>query len=224
MAAILAGCLAFSGCETLTDSTGQTEHERAIRSFDFQGIRIGSRSGALAAFPQVQRVPLLREGMTVYEIFNPTPQVSLALAFYHNDRLRKLELRYFDGPGARTLTRAGGWAGIRDYLIDRYGPPSRFGAEAKIATALPGLKAEFAKFNGEWIFSRANRQLNFIAMADDGSGVGIVTIADTTPLIQEIPTPGGTRPASVTPIIQTPSPATTAPTPRPTPQPPNPGF
>jgi len=164
--AVLTGLLVTTGCETVTDTTTRTEQEKAIRAFDFQGIKIGSRSGSLAVFPQVQRVPLLREGMTVYEIFNPSPQVSKAIAYFHQDKLRKLELRYFDGPGARTLSRAGGWVGIRDYLISLYGPPSRFALDAPIVSSQPGLKAEFAKFNGEWIFSRVYRQLNYIAMSD----------------------------------------------------------
>lgn len=223
IAVILAGVLGLTGCETIPD-VSQTEQEKAIRAFDFQGIKIGSRSGTLAVFPQVQRVPLLREGMTVYEIFNPTPQVSKAIAYYHQDKLRKLELRYFDGPGARTLTRAGGWNGIRDYLISKYGPPSRFSTDAPIVSSQPGLKAEYAKFNGEWIFSRVYRQLNFIAMADSKGGVGVVTIADTTPLttVPEPPAPGGTstpaaRTTTTTRVITSPS----APS---EPVRPNPGF
>lgn len=213
--------LVFAGCESVP-ITSLTAQERAMRDFDFQGIRIGSRSGALATFPQVQRVPLLREGMVVYEIFNPTPQVSKAIAFYHEDRLRKLELRYFDGPGARTLQRAGGWAGIRDYLIARYGPPSRFGTEAEIVTNQPGLKAEFAKFNGVWIFSRINRQLNYVAMADNRGGVGVVTVQDTTPLVQPSPTPGPRGQTTTRTVVV--SQTAPEPTPAPTPVRPNPGF
>lgn len=221
----LIGVLILSGCETLEDTTTRTEQEKAIRAFDFQGVKIGSRSGSLAVFPQVQRVPLLREGMTVYEIFNPTPQVSKAIAYYHQDKLRKLELRYFDGPGARTLTRAGGWVGIRDYLISRYGPPSRFALDAPIVSTQPGLKAEFAKFNGEWIFSRVYRQLNFIAMADSKGGVGVVTIADTTPLpkVPEPPAPGSsTRTAAAPTVTRTINQPETVVVQKPAP--PNPGF
>jgi len=187
-AAILAAGFALTGCETFPDPTLAPE-EQAIRAFDFQGVRIGSRPGALAIFPQVQRVPIKRDGMDVYEIFNPSPQVSNAVAFYVNDRLRKLELRYFDGPGARTLSRAGGWAGIRDLLISRYGPPSRFGQDAPNVATQRGLDPKFAKFNGEWIFSRVNRQLNFIVMSDSAGGVGVVTVQDTTPLLVVSPAP-----------------------------------
>jgi hypothetical protein len=202
--------LVTTGCETVTDTTTRTEQEKAIRAFDFQGIKIGSRSGSLAVFPQVQRVPLFREGMTVYEIFNPSPQVSKAIVYFHQYKLRKLELRYLDDPGARTLSRVGGWVGIRDYLISLYGPPSRVALDAPIVTSLPGLKAEFAKFNGEWIFSGVYRQLNYIAMSDGKRGVGVVTISDTTPLSKtpELPAPGAptrtvvTQPAAV--VVQTP--------------------
>lgn len=221
---ILVGMLGMTGCETIPN-VSQTEQEKAIRDFDFQGLKLGSRSGSLAVFSQVQRVPLLREGMTVYEIFNPSPQVSKALAFYHQDRLRKLELRYFDGPGARTLTRAGGWVGIRDYLIAQYGPPSRFATDAPIVTAQPGLRAEFAKFNGEWIFSRVYRQLNFIAMADTKGGVGVVTISDTSPLVktEEPAAPGSstrTRVVTTTQVVASPAPTVV----QTTPVRPNPGF
>ncbi len=148
--------------------------------------------------------------MTVYEIFNPSPQVSKAIAYFHEDKLRKLELWYLDDLGARTLSRAGGWVGIRDYLISLYGPPSRVALDAPIVSSLPGLKAEFATFNGEWIFSGVYRQLNYIAMSDGKRGVGVVTIADTTPLPKtpELPAPGAptqtvvTQPAPV--VVQTP--------------------
>ncbi len=222
-AVILVGILGMTGCETIPN-VSQTEQEKAIRAFDFQGLKLGSRSGSLAVFSQVQRVPLLRDGMTVYEIFNPSPQVSKVIAFYHQDRLRKLELRYFDGPGARTLSRAGGWVGIRDYLIAKYGPPSRFASDAPIVTAQPGLRAEYAKFNGEWIFSRVYRQLNFIAMADSKGGVGVVTISDTSPFAkaEEPAAPGSstrTRIVTTTQAVTSPTPAATQ-----APVRPNPGF
>jgi hypothetical protein len=177
---ILASLLAVTGRETIPN-VSQTRPGEAVRAFDFQGIKLGSRSGSLAVFAQVQRVPLLRDGMTVYEISNPSAQVSKALVFFYQDHLRELDLRYFDGPSARTLPGAGGWLGIRDCLDAKYGSPSRFATDAPIVTAQPGLRPEFGKFNGEWIFPRVHRQLNFIAMADNKDGVGVVTISKTSP-------------------------------------------
>jgi hypothetical protein len=191
-----------------------TPEEKAIRDFDFQGVRIGSKPGSLAIFSQVQRVPVKRDGMDAYEVFNPTSQVSMLIAFYHDDRLRKLELRYYDGPGALTLTRAGGWAGIRDYLIKKYGPPSRFAKDAPVVTNQKGINPQFAKFNGEWIFSRVKRQLNYVAMADNNGGVGVVTIFDTTPL----------APETVTRTVVSSPAGVTAPTVVERPVAPNPGF
>lgn len=202
-AIFLAGVVFLTGCETLSNPS-LTPEEQAIRDFDFEGVRIGTKPGSLAIFSQVQRVPIKRDGMVTYEVANPTSQVSMLIAFYHEDRLRKVELRYFDGSGSTTLTRAGGWAGIRNYLIEKYGPPSRFSKDAPIVTNQKGINAQFAKFNGEWVFSRVNRQMNYVAMADDKGGVGVVTIFDTTPLQTPIvtrtvitPPPGVVTPVEV---------------------------
>ncbi len=166
-----------------------TDNEREILSFDLEGLRIGDPAGKLAVFSQVQKVPIQINGLDVYEIYNPIPQISNMVASFYQGKLRKLEIRYFNGPGVNTLTRAGGWIGIRDYLMDSYGPPSRFGDEVPVVASQKGLQTEYAKFNGEWIFSRVQRQLNYIAMADSRGGVGVVVIQDTTP-----------RPAPVQPI------------------------
>ncbi len=167
------------GCATMNPSL--TDEERAILRFDLEGIKIGDAPGQLAVFSQVQRVPIKIDGMDVYEIYNPIPQISNMVASFYENKLRKLEIRYFDGPGVNTLTRAGGWTGIRNYLMESYGPPSRFGNDVPIVASQKGLQVQFAKFNGEWIFSRVQRQLNYIAMADSKGGVGVVVIQDITP-------------------------------------------
>ncbi len=171
--------LSMVGCATVNPN--RTVEERAILRFDLEGIQIGDAPGKLAVFSQVQRVPIKIDGMDVYEIYNPIPQISNMRASFYENKLRKLEIRYFDGPGVNTLTRAGGWMGIRNYLMESYGPPSRFGDEVPIVASQKGLQARFAKFNGEWIFSRVQRQLNYIAMADGNGGVGVVVIQDITP-------------------------------------------
>ena len=101
--------------------------------------------------------------------------------------------------------------------MGRYGPPSRFGTDAPVVTRQPGLDPRYAKFNGVWLFTRASRQLNYIAMYGRGSGVTNVTIADMSPLPE-------VRPAATPRPTPSPMPQ---PTPRPTPAPsptPNPRF
>jgi hypothetical protein len=179
--------VAMVGCATMNPNF--TDEERSILRFDLEGIQLGDAPGKLAVFSQVQRVPIKIDGMDVYEIYNPIPQISNMQASFYENKLRKLEIRYFDGPGVNTLTRAGGWMGIRNYLMESYGPPSRFGSDVPIVASQKGLQVRFAKFNGEWVFSRVQRQLNYIAMADGQGGVGVVVIQDITP-----------RPAAVQPI------------------------
>ncbi len=167
------------GCATLNPTL--TDAEREILNFNVEGIAIGDQPGKLAIFSQVQRIPIQLDGMDVYEIYNPIPQISNMVASFYQNKLRKLEIRYFNGPGVNTLERAGGWVGIRDYLMESYGPPSRFGDQVPVVASQKGLQTKYAKFNGEWIFSRVQRRLNYIAMADNNGGVGVVVIEDTTP-------------------------------------------
>lgn len=171
--------LGMMGCATMNPTL--TDAEREILRFNVEGIHLGDQPGKLAIFSQVQRNPVQLDGMDVYEIYNPIPQISNMVASFYENKLRRLEIRYFDGPGVNTLTRAGGWVGIRDYLMESYGPPSRFGNDVPVVASQKGLQTKYAKFNGEWIFSRAKRQLNYIAMADGKGGVGVVVVQDTTP-------------------------------------------
>lgn len=206
--------VALAGCTTIPE-IGQTPAEREILAFNFRGLQMGSRSTSLVQFPQVRQLPSPGPDQAEYEVFNPSPQVSIAKVGFFKDSLRRIELRYFDGPGARTLSLAGGWAGIRDYLMSKYGPPSKFGPEVPVDTTQSGIQGKYAKFNGVWIFSRVSRQLNYVALADGRGGVGIVTVTDTTPIPKATPTP---RPTP----LPTPAPP---PKPRPSPSPgPNPGF
>lgn len=215
--------LVFLGCET-TSLTLPTKPEQEIRTMNLEGLKIGDTTTALTRFAQVQRVPFGRTDYAVYDIYNPNSQISLAKAYFAGDRLKRLEFRYFDGPNIRTLSRAGGWAGLKDYLISRFGPPSREGPDVRVVTDVPGLKPQYAKFNGEWIFSRQNRQLNYIVLSDPSGGIGVVTLQDTTPAPTPTPVPVIIRrQVSAPPPVAKPSatPAILLNTP---PPPPDPGF
>ena len=235
-------CVSFVGCQTPgVGASGTVKGENAIYRFNLQGLKIGDKPASLARFAQVAKQPFGRTDYDIYEIYNPNDQISIAIAYFQNNRLVKLEFRYFDGPGIATLSRAGGWTGIRDYVCSRFGPPSRTGANVPLATDYYGLKASVAKFNGEWVFSRKDRKLNYIASTDDKTGVAIVTVSNIAPLYL----PGASTPArtttsrvTVNPVPSTTTSSTTvrtapstfvAPKPTPTPvpvtiHPPNPGF
>ncbi len=241
-------CLSFVGCQTPgVGASGTVKGESAIYRFNLEGLKIGDKPSSLTRFAQVAKQPFGRTDYDIYEIYNPNDQISLAIAYFQNNRLVKLEIRYFDGPGIATLARAGGWAGLRDYICSRFGPPSRTGANVPLATDYYGLKPSTAKFNGEWVFSRKDRKLNYIASSDDKVGVGIVTVSSTEPLdlpravapartttstITVRPVPATTSTAVATTGTSAPRPtpsAFVAPKPTPTPvpvtiHPPNPGF
>lgn len=204
---LAAVALFLSGCQTLLDP-GITPEEREVLSFDVDGVKIGGKPGQLAIFSQVSHIPIKLGGYDVYEVYNATPQISQIKAWYFDDKLRRIELRYFNGPGVNTLTRAGGWEGLRNYLMKKFGPPSRFGSDVPImATKGEWSGGKYAKFNGEWVFSRVKRQVNYSAMAQGGEGIGVVTIMDTTPLETprmvvepaSTPTPVRTTPAAPVP-------------------------
>jgi len=237
-------CLGLIGCETTPVAPGTlTKGEEAVRKLNLNGLKIGDSTNSLSRFAQVQRVPFGRKDFAIYEIYNPNPQISLALAYFSDNRLKRLEMRYFDGGMANTLSRSGGWVGLKNYLIGKFGPPSRTGANVPLATDVPGLKPQNAQFNGEWIFSRQSRRLNYIAFSDSKGGIAVVTLADTaaaapapTPVPLPIPTvatlsksKSATGPASLPPkpASETTRTVTASPTPTPKPVPPvvpNPGF
>ena len=174
----------FPACET-TDPDPQRDGARALRQFDFEGMRIGDSPAALKKFANVKQVPaaITRDPrQTVYDIYQPNAYIPLAVAYFTNDKLYKLELRYFDGGSSRSLTNAGGWDYLRDYLVNRFGPPTQTGHKVQVATAQEGLNPAFAKANMQWLNPAINRKLNYIAMYDKGRGIAIVTLADTKAL------------------------------------------
>jgi hypothetical protein len=178
MAAVVVG---LAGCDTMIDPT-ITPEERAVLDFNVDGLKIGGPSGQLAVFPQVQHIPVKLGGYDVYEVFNATANISEIKAWYLDNKLKRIELRYFNGSGVNTLARAGGWDGIRNYLMNKYGPPSRFGSDVPIVATKGLWNVKYAKFNGEWIFSRIKRQINYVVMSDSNGGIGVVTVMDTTPV------------------------------------------
>lgn len=182
-AAFALASLLITGCGTMDRAPrGLTSPEQAARTFNVDGLRIGDGIEKIARFSQVVLRPARVRGYDeVYEIYNPNPQISAMYAFLRNGKIVRLELRYFDGRDVNTLSRAGGWAFLRDYLIERFGPPSQVGATVALETLQPGLDARYAKFNGVWIFNRIRRQVNYIAMSDNKGGVAVVTVQDTTP-------------------------------------------
>ena len=173
---------AMAGCSAMLNPT-LTKEERAILDFNVNGLKLGSPSGQLAIFPQVQRIPIKLGGYDVYEVFNATPNISEIKAWFLDNKCKRIELRYFNGGGTNTLARAGGWDGIRNYLFEKYGPPSRFGPDVPVLATKGQWNVKYAKFNGEWIFSRVKRQLNYIVMSDASGGIGVVTVMDTTPVV-----------------------------------------
>ncbi|MDD5199513.1 MAG: hypothetical protein PHC88_06880 [Terrimicrobiaceae bacterium] len=195
--------IVLAGCQGQIFPT-LTPEERAVLDFNINGVKIGGRPGQLAVFPQVRHIPIKLGGCEVYEVYNATPNISEIKAWYFNDKLVRIELRYFNGPGTTTLARSGGWDGLRDYLMHKFGPPSRFGADVPIVATKGSWKVEYAKFNGEWIFSRIKRQINYSAMADARGGIGVITVMDTTPIVTPKPVVAPT-PARAARVSPTPS-------------------
>lgn len=179
---VLLGLLLLTGCESLRQA-GFSEQERAALDFSVAGLSIGAPREILANYQNVNKLPgFTSEGLEVFEITEPIPQISMVVAFFHDAKIKRMELRYFDGPTTKSLRRSGGWAGIRDYMTEKFGAPTATGVKVPVVATQKGLNPQFAKFNGVWEFPNVFRQLNFIALADNKGGVGIVNISDTRPI------------------------------------------
>ena len=181
-AALAVGLLA--GCSTTQKkpaASAQTVSEKEIRRLEVAGAKLGDSKFVLRKFPAAKKIPVGSGDREVYEVYKPNTQISMLVLTFTDGRLRKMELRYFNGPTENTLASAGGWDGLRDYLIKRFGKPTRVGYGVPQLTDLRTLKAEYSRFNGEWDFKTAQRRIHYIALADQRGGVGVITFLDTSP-------------------------------------------
>jgi len=179
IALVLVTTLGTSGCASWFHPKW-TPQEKAVLAFSVQGVRLGSPPSHLKLFSQVKKDPTKREFMDVYEVYNPNSHISMMLAWYLKNHLKWVELRYFNSSGVSTLKISGGADGIRDFCIDRYGPPSRFGPDVPVVATQAGLDPKLAKFNGMWVFSRVDRQVNLITFEDaSGAGSAFFSIRNT---------------------------------------------
>lgn len=181
-------------------------NEKAILSFRFSGVGIGSASGELKRFAQIQKIPGPPDGEDIYQIFNPNPHISMAVVWFRKNRAEKIELRYIDAPGVNSLTVSGGWQGILDYMVDIYGPPSETGPQVPVVATVDGLDPTKALFNGAWIFSRVQRQLNYIATTNSQGALAVVTLQEVLPPETKKKKPKKGELPSPTPIPITPNP------------------
>jgi hypothetical protein len=199
---LLCLCLAPAACNTI-DGKPMTKGEIAARRMNLDGVHLDDRERmALRHYPQARKMPFGLVDREVYEIPNPKPQISMAVMYFVADRLEKIEFRYFNGPGVSTLSTAGGWAGLRDFMIGRFGPPTKVGNTFQVENEFGDLKPQYAKFNGEWNFPRENLMVQYIAFADNVGGMGLVTLLNTAepavmvqPLVKAPPSKNGKIPA-----------------------------
>ncbi|TSA33523.1 MAG: hypothetical protein D4R65_07660 [Verrucomicrobiaceae bacterium] len=166
-----------------------------FRKLEVAGAHLGDTKAALRKFPTAKKSPLSTPSREVYEIYKPNPYISMLVLTFQDGRVRKMELRYFNGPTEHTLATAGGWDGLRDYLVKRFGPPTRTGADVPQLNDMKGLNAGYSRFNGEWMFPKVFRRVHYIALADASGGVGVITFLDTAP---PAPNASATSPADRT--------------------------
>jgi hypothetical protein len=177
-AALVSGCATTGGKKPVPKPTGGGEW--AFKKLDVAGVKLGDGKGVLHKFGNAKKSSLSNKDREVYEIYKPNAYISMLVLTFQDDRVRKMELRYFQGPTEHTYMTAGGWMGLRDYLIKRFGPPTRTGGAVPELTDVSGLNANYAKFNGEWIFPKAQRRIHFISLADAKGAIAVVTFLDTS--------------------------------------------
>ncbi len=178
---LAATVLLTAGCATGGKKTPSKPAQASFRKLEVAGVKLGDSKNVLRRFGTAKKSPLSGGDREVYEIYKPNPYISQLVLTFQDGRVRKMELRYFNGPTEHTLTTAGGWDGLRDYLVKRFGPPTRTGAGVPQLTDMRGLNAGYARFNGEWLFPKAQRHIHYIVLADAKGGVGAVTFLDTSP-------------------------------------------
>ena len=178
VAALVAGCATGTKNAAQKNTVPKPPGEAAFKKLDVAGVKLGDGKGVLHKFGSAKKSASSGGGREVYEIYKPNAYISMLVLTFQDDRVRKMELRYFRGPTEHTYATAGGWEGLRDYLSKRFGPPTKTGAAVQQLSDLH-LNAGYSKFNGEWIFPKADRRIHFIALADSNGGVAAITFLDT---------------------------------------------
>ncbi len=153
--------------------------DTAFKKLEVAGVKLGDGKGVLRKFGTAKKSPLSGGGREVYEIYKPNAYISMLVLTFQEGRVKKMELRYFQGPTEHTYMTAGGWEGLRDYLTKRFGPPTKTSAGVAQLTDMPGLNAGYARYNGEWLFPKAEKRIHFISLADTKGGVAAITFLDT---------------------------------------------
>jgi len=176
---LIAATAMATGCATGAKKPAPAPGDAAFKKLEVAGVKLGDGKTALRKFGSAKKSPLSGGDREVYEIYKPNPYISMLVLTFQDGRVRKMELRYFQGPTEHTYMTAGGWEGLRDYLVKRFGPPARTGA------AVPQLSdlhqnAGYSKFNGEWVFPKSEHRIHYIALADAKGGVAAVTFLDTS--------------------------------------------
>ena len=177
---LLAATTFATGCAGNAKRPAPRPADSAFKKLEVAGVKLGDGKGVLHKFGSAKKSSSTRGGCEVYEIYKPNPYISMLVLTFQDGRVRKMELRYFQGSTEHTYITAGGWEGLRDYLIKRFGPPTRTGAAVPQLGDLH-LNAGYSKFNAEWLSPKAERRIHCIALADSNGGVVAITFLDTSP-------------------------------------------
>lgn len=179
-AAMLAGCASGTKTQAQKNAAPKPPGDAVFKKLDVAGVKLGDSKNVLHRFGNAKKSPLSGGGREVYEIYKPNAYISMLVLTFVDGRVKKMELRYFQGPTEHTYMTAGGWEGLRDYLVKRFGPPAKTGPGVLQLNDLH-LNAGYAKINAEWAFPKAERRIHFISLADSKGGVASITFLDTTP-------------------------------------------
>ncbi len=173
-------------CATVETAT-LSPQEQAARDFHFETLVLSASTASLDWFTHVEPRPASSSGLKNFEIYSASPKISTLVASFENNQLRQFDLRYYDGPTIRTLTRAGKWQGLRNRLVKLLGPPTRSSPNVPVRTNQSGINPNYAAINAEWDFPKVARRINLIAMEGDSGGVAVVTVAITGAMPPESP-------------------------------------
>jgi hypothetical protein len=123
VASIIAVFALFGGCQT-TPTPNQPKPvkpspagEAEMKKLNVNGAKLGDPRSIVRRFGSAKKVTSPQPGLEVYEVYKPNQYISMLILTFRDNRLWKMELRYFNGPTERTIAATGGWDGLRDILI-----------------------------------------------------------------------------------------------------------
>ena len=105
---LIAATALVTGCATSGKKPAPAPGDAAFKKLEVAGVKLGDAKTVLRKFGSAKKSPSSGGDREVYEIYKPNPYISMLVLTFQDGRVRKMELRYFQGPTEHTYVTAGG--------------------------------------------------------------------------------------------------------------------